>query len=93
MTLLFWSVLAVPALIASGSAALLQRSEPGSADALNEMLDQADASPIFASAPRRAPQLTEIPQMEMRPVHVPAPRAPRPTIVAREELNDGYLAA
>jgi hypothetical protein len=81
MTMLFWSVLAVPSLLLCGIFAYArpqpEEREPGSVLTVDRSLLDRNLSQ------RQMPQLHDIP--EMRPIHIPARRAPRPLLVPREE--------
>jgi len=83
MTLLLWALLAVPSLSLSGISAFLNRHTFSH--------DVAAALDAELLPHRTAPQLAEFPAV--RTIHVPARRAPRPTLVPREDYAGSFATA
>ncbi len=88
MTLLFWTVLAVPALLLSALAAYRHRDGFADDPDLSRFDDTVPASGEDYAVDRYMPRLVDIPVPAR--VHIPARRAPRPALVPHDEYAPGF---
>lgn len=84
MTMLFWALLALPALILRVLAVRAMADAPDTGDAAAQGAGQG------ARLGHAMPSLPDVPQHRF--AHVPAPRAPRPSLVAHDDQFNGPLS-